>query len=182
MPPFSLENAIATVIAASLDAEAHVLSLETVQVGRPPVQSYRPAPGHSTASESSGNDDGRTCHVLEFLRRQRNGEEREIQPGKVGRASASVLSTMWTGILNRVRNRYSRSDRSVLSQFPPHSLGFPRPRQLRSSILLSLVVATAKRCLSVHNGHTGNFTLFAFKKSPFGPFSRQVIRTDPFQY
>lgn len=34
------------------------------------------------------------------------------------------------GILNRVRNRYSRSDRSVLKQFPaPPSLGFPRPRQ-----------------------------------------------------
>lgn len=31
---------------------------------------------------------------------------------------------------------------------------------------MSLVVATAKRCLSVHNGHTGNFTLFVFKKEP----------------
>ncbi|AXA01596.1 hypothetical protein CSC44_5851 [Pseudomonas aeruginosa] len=44
---------------------------------------------------------------------------------------------------------------------------------------MSLVVATAKRCLSVHNGHTGNFTLFAFKKRAHsGPFFSETSYQD----
>ncbi|WP_238579778.1 hypothetical protein, partial [Pseudomonas aeruginosa] len=55
-----------------------------------------------------------------------------------------------------------------------HDRGSPR-----SSIPLSLVVATAKRCLSVHNGHTGNFTLFVFKKRAHsGPFFSETSYQD----
>lgn len=146
-----------------------------------PVQSYRPAPGHSTASSLPATTMVEPAMSLSSSAAPAAMEKRAGNTTRESRQGIGFGTVYYVdGILNRVRNRYSRSDRSVLKQFPapPRSVSHDRGSP-RSSIPLSLVVATAKRCLSVHNGHTGNFTLFVFKKRAHsGPFFSETSYQD----
>ena len=135
--------------------------------------------------ESSGNDDGRTCHVLEFLRgASGNGEE----SGKYNQGKSAGHRLRYCLLCGR------NSESGQESIFPfrpkrveavprPYSLGFPRPRQPQEFDTLvigsrnceALPVITATRATSLY---------LYLKKEPIRAlfFQRQVIRTDPFQY
>ena len=173
------ENAIAAVIAASLDAGTRPV-LETVQVGRPPLQSYRPAPGQSTASSLPATTMVEPAMSLRGA--SGNGEE----SGKYNQGKSAGIGFGTVYYVDRILNRVGidipvQTEACWSSSPPPRSVSHDRWQPRVRCLVIG--VATAKRCLSVLTA-TGQFTLFAFKRGPVRAlfFSETRVRTDPFQY
>lgn len=135
-----------------------------------PEQSYRPAPGHSTASSLPAATMVEPAMSLSSSAAPAAMEKRTGNTTRESRRGIGFGTVCYVeGILNRVRNRYSRSDRRALKQFPSPSHDFPGPRKSHGIDTITIDNRNCETlCLSVYNGPGGQTSLYRdFKKEPF---------------